>query len=148
MTLLNDVINAALRNYNVPQVGASGSSRLEDALRSLLAPKSTDAGAPADETHVEPDALQQLIARFEQSGYADIIRSWIGSGENQPIEPHQLKDALGPKKVEELSRETGLPNHALLDELGRLLPIVIDRLTPQGRLPEQTHVESHDKPAA
>jgi uncharacterized protein YidB (DUF937 family) len=28
-----------------------------------------------------------------------------------------------------------MPRHAFLDELARVLPTVIDRLTPQGRLP-------------
>lgn len=135
MSFLNDVISAALREHNVPQVGSTGPTQLVDALRSLLAPKSTNTGTPADETHVEPDALQQLLARFEESGYADIVRSWIGTGNNEPIEPHQLGEALGQSKVEELARRTGVPRHTLLDELARLLPIVIDRLTPQGRLP-------------
>lgn len=143
MSFLNDVINTALRDRNVSQVGSSGTSRLEDALRSLLAPRSTRAGTPPDQTPAEPDALQQLIARFEQSGYADIIRSWIGSGQNQPMEPHELKEALGPNKVEELSRQSGLPHHELLDALAGLLPVVIDRLTPQGRLPKQAHSESN-----
>jgi uncharacterized protein YidB (DUF937 family) len=143
MSILNDVINTALRDHDISQVGGAGSSRLVDALRSLLAPKSSEAGTPPDQAHVEPDALQQLISHFEQSGYADIIRSWIGNGQNQPIEPHQLKEALGSQKVEELSRETGLPHNALLDALVRLLPTVIDRLTPQGRLTEPTHTESH-----
>ena len=143
MSILNDVINAALRNHDISQVGGAGSARLVDALRSLLAPKSSDAGTPPDQAHLEPDALKQLFSRFEQSGYADIIRSWIGSGQNHPIEPHQLKEALGSQKVEELSRETGLPHNALLDELVRLLPTVIDRLTPQGQMPDRTHTESH-----
>jgi uncharacterized protein YidB (DUF937 family) len=136
VSLLNDVIGAALREHNVSQVGSAGTERLIDAIQSLLAPKSTDAGTPTDKTHVEPDALQQLLARFEQGGYTDIIRSWIGTGANQPIEPHQLGQVLGPGKIEELSRDTGLPHHALLEELARLLPTVIDRLTPQGQLPQ------------
>lgn len=143
MSFLNDVINAALRDSNVPQVGASGTLGLEDALRSLLAPKSSNAGVAADQTHVEPDALQQLLARFAQSGYADIVRSWIGTGQNQPIEPQQLKEILGGAQVEELSRQTGLPHHALLDQLAQILPTVIDKLTPEGRLPEQAHSASH-----
>jgi len=51
-------------------------------------------------------------------------------------EPYQLEQALGAQKVGELSRQTGVPQHALLDELAGLLPKVIDRLTPQERLPD------------
>ena len=134
MSFLNDVINTALREDNVPQMGSSGTARLIDAVRSLLAPRSTQSTSPADEAHIEPEVLQELLARFEQSGYADIVRSWIGTGENQAIEPHQLKQVLGSQKVDELSRQTGVAQHTLLDELAGLLPKVIDRLTPQGRL--------------
>jgi len=136
MSLLNDVINAALREHNVPQVGSTGTTQIIDALRSLLAPTSTSTGKPPDATHVESDALQQLVARFEESGYANIVRSWIGAGANQPIEPHRFGDALGQSKVDELTRKTGVPRQTLLDELARLLPTVIDRLTPDGRLPQ------------
>jgi uncharacterized protein YidB (DUF937 family) len=135
MSLLNDVIGAALREHNVPPMGASGTSPLVDALRSLLAPRSTAAGAPPDETHAEPDALRQLLDQFQQGGYADVIRSWIGTGPNQPIEPHQLGQALGSGKVDELAAQSGLPHETLLQQLARLLPTVIDGLSPQGKLP-------------
>jgi uncharacterized protein YidB (DUF937 family) len=135
MSLLNDAIGAALREHNVPQVGSAGTSPLVDALRSLLAPRSSAAGMALDDTHAEPDALRQLLERFQQGGYADVIRSWIGTGPNQPIEPAQVRQALGPDKVNDLSNQTGLPHETLLQELARLLPSVIDRLSPQGRLP-------------
>jgi uncharacterized protein YidB (DUF937 family) len=134
MSLLTDAISAALRSANTPQMGASGSQSLADALRSLLAPRAAAAGAPADTTQAEGDALHELLTRFERSGYADIVRSWIGPGANQPIEPHQVGHALGAPSVEELANQTGLPPETLLAELARLLPTVIDRLTPQGRL--------------
>ena len=135
MSLFNDAIGAALREHNVPQVGSAGTSPLVDALRSLLAPRSSAAGMALDDTHAEPDALRQLLERFQQGGYADVIRSWIGTGPNQPIEPAQVRQALGPDKVNDLSNQTGLPHETLLQELARLLPSVIDRLSPQGRLP-------------
>jgi uncharacterized protein YidB (DUF937 family) len=134
MSLLNDAIGAALRDHNISQVGSAGTSPLAEALRSLLAPRSTEAGALPDATQVEPDALQQLVARFQHGGFAEIIQSWIGTGANQPIDPQQVRQVLGPDKIIELSRQTGLPHETLLSELARLLPTIVDRLTPQGRL--------------
>jgi len=134
MSLLNDAIGAALRENNVAQVEMSGSSPVADALRSLLAPKAAQAGLAADEIHVEPDALQELISRLEHAGYADIMRSWISDGRNEPIEPQEIAAALGPHAAE-LTRSSGLPREALLQQLARLLPVVIDRLTPHGKLP-------------
>jgi uncharacterized protein YidB (DUF937 family) len=136
MSFLNDMIQSALRDHNVPQLGSTGTSPLADTLRSLLSPKTVEAGAAPDDTHLEPAALQQLLARFEQGGFADLVRSWVGNGRNAPIEPQQVGQALGPQTVNDLSRNTGLPRDNLLGELARLLPSVIDRLTPQGKLPD------------
>jgi uncharacterized protein YidB (DUF937 family) len=135
MSLLNDVIQSALREQNVPQLASSGSSSLADALRSLLAPATTGGGAAPDAAHLEPDALQQLLARFERSGCADLVGSWIGNGRNEPIAPHQVGEALGAQTVSNLEGQTGLPREHLLDELAGLLPSIVDRLTPQGKLP-------------
>jgi uncharacterized protein YidB (DUF937 family) len=139
MSLLNEAINAALREHNVPQVGMAGSSSVVDALRSLLAPKAAQAGLAPDDTHVEPDALQELVSRLEHAGYGEIIRSWIGDGGNEPIEPQQIAAALGPHATD-LSRNSSLPREVLLQELARLLPAVIDRVTPHGKLPHSVVV--------
>ena len=98
MCALNEHINVALREHNVQQVGGAGSSPLVDTLRSLLAPNNLDAGTPPDGTQVEPDALQQLLARFQASGFADIIQSWIGTGANLPIEPVDRRGTLAPDR--------------------------------------------------
>jgi PAS domain S-box-containing protein len=60
--------------------------------------------------------------RFQQSGHGDIINSWIGSGQNQPITPDQLHQALGPQAVDNLSRLTGVAAADLISELSRVLP--------------------------
>lgn len=79
--------------------------------------------------------LDGLVQSFERGGLGDVIGSWIGSGSNQQIAPNRLADALGPDTVDELSRETGLSQDDLLQQLAQALPEVINQLTPQGRAP-------------
>jgi uncharacterized protein YidB (DUF937 family) len=43
--------------------------------------------------------------------------------------------ALGGDVVDRLSRRTGLSGDQVLAELSGMLPNVVDRLTPNGRLP-------------
>jgi uncharacterized protein YidB (DUF937 family) len=112
MSFLNDAINAALHDHNVPQLGAAGSSSLADALRSLLAPKATNAGLPPDDTHLEPDALSEILTRLDHAGYGDAVRSWISVGKNEPIEPAHIDASLGPH-VADLSRTCGLRRETL-----------------------------------
>jgi uncharacterized protein YidB (DUF937 family) len=84
--------------------------------------------------------LGSLLQRFQQSGHADIINSWVGPGENRSITPDQLHQALGPEAVNNLWSMTGAAPNQLLSELSRVLPGVVDRLTPQGRVPEQAEM--------
>lgn len=84
--------------------------------------------------------LGGLIDRLTRSGHGDVAQSWVGHGENRPIAPDQLADALGPDAVDDLSRQTGMPQPDLLSQLSELLPGVVDKLTPQGRLPDQNEM--------
>ena len=81
--------------------------------------------------------LDELLQRFQQSGYGDIVNSWIGTGSNRPVAPDQLNQALSPETVDELSQQTGVPRHEVLSELSQALPTMVDRLTPEGRIPDQ-----------
>ena len=103
-------------------------------------------GAGAD-TRTMPDqdqahaamsgGLGELLQRFQQSGYGDIVNSWIGTGSNRAVAPDQLNQALSPETVDELSQQTGVPRHEVLSELSQALPTMVDRLTPEGRIPDQ-----------
>jgi uncharacterized protein YidB (DUF937 family) len=86
--------------------------------------------------------LDGLIDRFQRGGLGDLMESWIGHGENRPLQPRQLVDALGPDTVDALSQRTGLPRDALLSQLAEALPQVIDRLTPGGRRPTEEDTRS------
>ncbi len=80
--------------------------------------------------------LQQLVASFQQKGLGDIIGSWVSTGSNLPISPDQVKQALGPEKLGQLAQQTGLDTGALASQLSNLLPGVVDKLTPDGAIPE------------
>ena len=83
--------------------------------------------------------LGGLLEKLQQSGHGEVTKSWIGSGQNQPISPGSLGSALGPSIIKALAEKTGLSEQELTAQLSQLLPGFIDKLTPQGRLP--THDE-------
>jgi uncharacterized protein YidB (DUF937 family) len=83
--------------------------------------------------------LGGLLEKFQQSGHGDAAKSWVGSGQNQPIPPGSLGSALGPSIIKTLSEKTGLSEQEVTAHLSQLLPGLVDKLTPQGRLP--THEE-------
>jgi len=81
------------------------------------------------------DGLGGLVKQFQQKGLGDTIDTWINPGANKDISSGQMSDALGADVVDELSRRTGLSRNEVISELAKMLPNVVDRLTPDGRLP-------------
>jgi uncharacterized protein YidB (DUF937 family) len=79
--------------------------------------------------------LSELMERFKQNGQGAVADSWVSKGPNQPVEPHQLEQAVGPDVLATLSQQTGLSREELLARLSRNLPDAVDRYTPDGRLP-------------
>ena len=77
------------------------------------------------------------VQDFERSGQGEIARSWVGRGQNRPIEPDKLEAALGEEGIRDLMRQTGMERDELLATLSEHLPRVIDHLTPEGRLPTE-----------
>jgi uncharacterized protein YidB (DUF937 family) len=79
--------------------------------------------------------LGELVDRFRQNGQGQAADSWVGRGPNQPIGPTQLEQAIGPDVLNTLSQHTGLSREELVARLTRDLPTAVDKLTPDGRLP-------------
>jgi uncharacterized protein YidB (DUF937 family) len=81
--------------------------------------------------------LGTLIDRFRQNGHGPAADSWVNTGPNQPIEPTQLEQAIGPDVLNQLAQHTGLSREELLSRLTKELPSAVDKFTPQGRLPTE-----------
>ena len=79
--------------------------------------------------------LGGLLDKLQKGGLADIANSWIGSGPNQPVPSSQLGSALGPEIIKTLAQRSGLPEEEITKQLAQVLPGVVDKLTPAGRLP-------------
>ena len=79
--------------------------------------------------------LGELADRFKQSGQGETAESWINAGSNKPCTAAQLEQAIGPEVLDNLSKQTGLSRGELVTRLCRELPDVVDKYTPQGRLP-------------
>jgi len=83
------------------------------------------------------NCLGGLIKDLQNSGQGNTAQSWIGTGSNQQIEPDDLGKALGADTINTLSQQTGLSRDDLLKQLSEQLPQMVDKLTPEGRLPTE-----------
>lgn len=94
--------------------------------------------------------LSNLVKDLQNSGHGQTAQSWVGTGPNQPIAPNELGAALGDDTIDALSRQTGMSRNDLLATLSRHLPEVVDRLTPNGRVPNEREAQqlAESRPAA
>ncbi len=53
-----------------------------------------------------------------------------------PISADQVQNLLGSDTLANLARQFGLPTGAAASQLSQLLPDVVDKLRPQGQLPQ------------
>jgi uncharacterized protein YidB (DUF937 family) len=80
--------------------------------------------------------LQGVVSEFEKNGLGATVKSWVGTGPNQPISPDDVQKALGPDLLQQLSAKSGLSVQDLAQKLSQVLPQAVDTLTPNGALPK------------
>ena len=79
--------------------------------------------------------LNGLVAKLQQGGLGDQVRSWLGDGKNMPITADQLRAVLGNAQVQQLAQHFGVPVDEVLKLLAQHLPTAVDRASPNGTLP-------------
>ena len=84
--------------------------------------------------------LGGLLDKLQQGGLGNAVNSWIGSGQNQPVTPNQLGSALGPGIIKMLAQKSGLSEDEIRQQLSQVLPGLVDKLTPNGRMPTATEL--------
>jgi uncharacterized protein YidB (DUF937 family) len=79
--------------------------------------------------------LGGLLDKLQKGGLGDAANSWVGTGQNKPVSPGQLGPALGPDIIKTLAQRSGLSEEEITKQLSQILLGVVNKLTPQGRLP-------------
>ncbi|TAN41296.1 MAG: DUF937 domain-containing protein [Nitrospirae bacterium] len=80
--------------------------------------------------------LSGLAQVFKDKGLGDVISSWISTGQNLPVSADQIKDALGADQIREIAANAGVSQEEASNGLAALLPDIVDKLTPDGKMPE------------
>jgi len=80
--------------------------------------------------------LEGLVQQFSQAGLGHIVQSWIGGGANLPVSADQLQQALGDSHLSELAQKLGTSPSEISGQLAQVLPGLVDKLTPNGQLPQ------------
>ena len=82
--------------------------------------------------------LGDLIEHFRNSGLGKKADSWVGTGQNEPVDENEMGQALGPDLLDTLAKQTGLSRDELVKRLSQVLPQAVDHMTPGGNLPPRS----------
>lgn len=120
---LGGIVDMVARN---PQILA--------ALAGLLSTRDSSVGGSG--------GLGGLTAAFQKKGLGDMMNSWISTGPNPPISVDQVNDVLGGETMAQFARKAGISLGDAGSILSALLPSVVDKLTPEGRMPDTDSLDN------
>ncbi len=117
MGLLDSVLGS------LSQGGSGSGNQLLDTVLSLV-------------NNPQTGGLAGLLGRFQESGLGNLADSWVSTGKNLPISADQIQQALGSGQLGAIAERLGLSQGDASAKLAELLPGVVDKLTPNGQVPD------------
>ena len=82
--------------------------------------------------------IQGALEKLKSMGLSKQVEDWVstGSGENASVDQQQLQSLFDEQEVEQVAKDTQVPKQDIYSAIAKVLPTIIDSLTPQG---EQTN---------
>jgi uncharacterized protein YidB (DUF937 family) len=84
----------------------------------------------------QPGGLSGLVQQFHDKGMGGLVSSWVSTGQNLPISADQIQNVMGSEQVKELAAKAGISPDVVSSHLAQLLPMLVDKLTPNGQVPQ------------
>lgn len=112
-----------------PAAGAPGSAPASGGGASLV--------AMALQLLQQNGGIQGVLGRFQQAGYTEQAQSWVSTGRNLPIDGDVFQKALAGGGIGQIASMLGLSRAETSNQMASVLPDVIDRMTPEGRVPDE-----------
>ena len=85
--------------------------------------------------------LSGLVETFTKKGLGGAMSSWISTGQNLPVTGDQIQQALGQQQIQQYAQKLGSSSQEVSGGLASLLPEIIDKLTPDGKVPAQDSLQ-------
>src|SRR5947209_3044749 len=81
--------------------------------------------------------LGTLVNTMQESGLGDILSSWLSNRQNMPIPAGRIGSIFSSTQLQELAAaHFGGDQQAASNAVAEHLPNIIDRLSPEGSLPQ------------
>lgn len=86
--------------------------------------------------------LGNIVGALQSGGLGDTVSSWLGSGDNIAVAPKDLQAALGDDAISQFAEKAGVSGGEASALLAGILPQVVDKLSPDGKLPDKGGLDS------
>ena len=113
---------------------------LESMAMSKVAGSNPEAAGVLEMIQNRPGGLNGLLESFHANGMSGLVNSWTGTGANQPVTAAQIQRVLGWEKVQAYAQKLGISPETASSTLAQLLPVVIDKLSPNGAVPDHSNL--------
>jgi uncharacterized protein YidB (DUF937 family) len=67
--------------------------------------------------------------------------SWVGTGANQHVTGDQMRSVVGDDVVKQVAQQAGISEDQAAGVLARVVPQVVDGLSPNGQLPSSDDLD-------
>lgn len=78
-----------------------------------------------------------VLDKFRQQGMNRQAQSWMSTGSNEPIDEQSVEQVVGQDDLRRMAERLGVPEQEVAQGFAEIMPEMVDRLTPQGQMPEQ-----------
>ncbi len=121
MSFLDGILGEVLKGALNGNLGQQQQQQLPDVFGDAL--KNTDLGS-----------IGGLLKQLQEGGLERQIGSWLGNGQNLPVTPAQIRDALGNEQIRQIAQQIGIPVDDVLKLLAQFFPEAVNQLSPDGQL--------------
>jgi uncharacterized protein YidB (DUF937 family) len=135
MGFLEGMLGEVLKGVLNGNVSSQQQSQLPNVFNEIL--KNTDLGS-----------IGGLLKQLQEGGLEKQIGSWLGEGKNLPVNPGQIKEALGNDTVKQIAKQLGLPVDEALKKMSEFFPEAVNQAAPEGELKREFGGEAGGRGAA
>jgi len=75
-----------------------------------------------------------ILSKMQDGGMADIAQSWLGDGDNAPVEDSHITEIFGADKISEFASKLGMSETEAIGGLRDAMPQMVDNASSGGSL--------------
>jgi uncharacterized protein YidB (DUF937 family) len=144
MSGLDDILGGLMGGKG----GSGGSGGLDDMLGGLLGGRGGGGGGtmgalmPVLAGLLASGGLSKIMGGLKANGLSAQADSWVGTGANEPVSGKDIEQAAGKEEIQKVAQQLGISESQAADALAQALPEVVDKVSPEGKLPPEQDLDA------